>query len=134
VSIRFRAERGVSNPEAVWRRLASVADMPRYWGGHRAVRVLGRRGSAYLVEVVFAFPGPFNRGVAEVEVDEVGRAVVLRYLRGPFRGVVRNYVAGGRVVSEWDVVLGWWLRPLRRWLASHFRRGAERALERLEMG
>jgi len=66
-----------------------------------------------------------------VEVDEAGRAVVLRYLRGPFRGVVRNYVAGGRVVSEWDVVLGWWLRPLRRWLASHFRRGAERALERL---
>jgi hypothetical protein len=70
-------------------------------------------------------------GYAEAAVDEARREVLLNYVKGPFRGVVKNYVAGGVLVSDWDITINALFIPLKPWISSHFRKGAERALERL---
>ena len=105
--------------------------MPKYWGGHRRVEVLGVSSGRYSLRITFAFPGPLNVGYAEAAVDEARREVLLNYVKGPFRGVVKNYVSGGVLVSDWDVAINALFIPLKPWISSHFRKGAERALERL---
>ena len=70
-------------------------------------------------------------GYAEAAVDEARRVVLLNYVKGPFRGVVKNYVAGGVLFSDWDITINALFIPLKPWISSHFRKGAERALERL---
>jgi len=72
-----------------------------------------------------------NVGYAEAAVDEARREVLLNYVKGPFRGVVKNYVADGVLVSDWDITINALFIPLKPWISSHFRKGAERALERL---
>ncbi|MGC9118192.1 MAG: SRPBCC family protein [Thermoproteus sp.] len=130
-SIKFRVERRVDDAEGVWRRLSKLEDMPKYWGGHRRVEVLGVSSGIYSLRITFAFPGPLNTGYAEAAVDEARREVLLNYIRGPFTGVVRNSVAGGVLASDWDIVLSPLFIPLKPWVSSHFRKGAEHALERL---
>jgi len=130
-AVKFRVERRVGDAEAVWRRLSRLEDMPKYWGGHRRVEVLGVSSGTYSLRITFAFPGPLNVGYAEAAVDEARREVLLNYVKGPFRGVVKNYVADGVLVSDWDVAINALFIPLKPWISSHFRRGAERALERL---
>ncbi len=130
-AVKFRVERRVGDAEAVWRRLSRLEDMPKYWRGHRRVEVLGVNSGRYSLRITFAFPGPLNVGYAEAAVDEARREVLLNYVKGPFRGVVKNYVAGGVLVSDWDVTINALFIPLKPWISSHFRKGAERALERL---
>ena len=38
---------------------------------------------------------------------------------------------GGEEVSEWDVSLAWYLRPLEAWVKRHFMKGAQHALDRI---
>ncbi|MFP3191810.1 MAG: SRPBCC family protein [Thermoproteus sp.] len=130
-AIKFRVERRVGDAEAVWRRLSRLEDMPKYWGGHRRVEVLGVNSGIYSLRITFAFPGPLNVGYAEAAVDEARREVLLNYVRGPFTGIVKNYVAGGVLASDWDIIVNALFIPLKPWISSHFRRGAEHALERL---
>ncbi len=130
-AIKFRVERRVDDVEAVWRRLSRLEDMPKYWGGHKRVEVLGVNSGVYSLRIKFAFPGPMNEGYAEAVVDEARREVLLNYIRGPFAGVVRNFVNDGVLASDWDILLHPLFLPMKPWVASHFRKGAEHALERL---
>jgi hypothetical protein len=104
-AVKFRIERRVGDAEAVWRRLSRLEDMPKYWGGHRRVEVLGVSSGTYSLKITFAFPGPLNVGYAEATVDEARREVLLNYVKGPFRGVVKNYIADGVLVSDWDITI-----------------------------
>lgn len=121
----------MDDAEGVWRRLSRIEDMPKYWGGHRQVEVLGRSGGVISLRVKFAFPGPLNEGYAEASIDEVKREVLLSYVRGPFTGVVKNYVRDGLLASEWDISLNPLFIPLKPWVSSHFKKGAQHALDRL---
>ena len=71
------------------------------------------------------------RVVTALVGGEARREVLLSYVKGPFRGVVKNYVAGGVLVSDWDITINALFIPLKPWISSHFHKGAERALERL---
>lgn len=133
-AIKFKVERRIDDPDAVWSRLSDLEQMPRYWGGHRVVRIVGRRSGILQLEIQFAFPGPLNRGRAEAAVDEANREVLINYIDGPFTGVVKNYVRGDVVASEWDILLKPLFLPMKPWVVSHFRKGAENALERLAKG
>lgn len=130
-AIKFKVERRVDDSEAAWRRLSRLEDMPKYWGGHKRVEVIGVNSGIYSLRIKFAFPGPSNEGYAEAVVDEAAREVLLNYIRGPFTGVVRNSAKNGVLASDWDILLHPLFLPLKPWIASHFRRGAEHALERL---
>lgn len=128
-AVERRFDEGLS--ELVWARLSDVESIPNYWHGHRELKVLDKRAGAVLVQVRFAFPGPMNRGRAEISVDPARREVVVHYMEGPFTGVAKNSVDGGVIKSVWNIRLSPLLIPLKSWILRHFREGAERALERL---
>jgi len=44
---------------------------------------------------------------------------------------VKVYVTESEIVTEWDVSLAWYLRPLEAWVKRHFMRGAQHALDRI---
>ncbi|ACB39162.1 SRPBCC family protein [Pyrobaculum neutrophilum] len=131
MAVRFKVERKTESPDSAWAKMSDVENMPRYWGGHREVKILERRGSLLLAQVRFAFPGPLNKAMAEVYIDGGRREVVMRYLKGPFTGTVVNYVRNNVVGSIWDVRLHPLFRIAKPWIENHFRKGVEHAVEQL---
>ncbi len=130
--VRFTVARPLAVPRDVaWSRLADLGNMPMYWRGHRRVDVIGVEGDLAVARVTFAFPGPHNRGLARIRMDEQRREVVLEYVEGPLRGVVRNGVGDVEVASTWDVRLSPCFLPLAPWVRRHLYVGALRALERI---
>ena len=93
--------------------------------------MIGEEGGQTTVRVTFAFPGPLNRGLARIRVDEQRHEVTLEYVGGPIRGVVRNIVGDGTITSGWDVRLSPCFLPLAPWLKRHLYVGTLRALERI---
>ena len=133
LSIKFIVSKEV-DPERVyeaWRALSDVEAMPRYWRGHREVRVLSRDGNTYMVRIKFAFPGPGNSGIARIEVREGERAVLINYLEGPIKGYVRNYVGENALISQWDVKITPLFLIMKPWIRRHFMNGAKNALARI---
>lgn len=128
----FKVEREILvDPAVAWSRLSDISAIPQYWRGHKAVEVLEARSGVVLARVKFAFPGPLNEGLVEIAVEEKLRQVLLHYIRGPFNGRVRNYVAGRLVGSEWDISLNPLFLPAKPWIRRHFIKGASNALERI---
>ena len=118
-------------PEEAWARLSDVEAMPRYWRGHRRVEVIERSDDAMLIRVAFAFPGPFNSGLARALLDRGSRCLVVEYIDGPFRGLARTCISGRKIVSEWAIELKGLMKLLGPWVVKHFRKGIRNALERL---
>ena len=133
LSIKFTVSREVDpgSVDGVWRALSDVEAMPRYWRGHREVRVLSRDGNTYMVKIRFAFPGPGNSGIARIEVHEEERTVLINYLKGPIRGYVRNYVGDNALISQWDVKITPPFLIMKPWIRRHFMNGAKNALARI---
>ena len=133
LSIKFAVSKEVDlgSADKVWRVLSDVEAMPRYWRGHREVRVLSRDGNTYMVRIKFAFPGPGNGGIARIEVHEKERTVLINYLKGPIKGYVRNYVDSNTLVSQWDIKITPLLLIMKPWIRKHFMNGAINALKRI---
>ena len=133
LSIKFTVSKEV-DPERVydaWRILSDVEAIPRYWRGHREVRVLNRVGNTYMVKIRFAFPGPGNSGIARIEVREEERTVLINYLEGPIRGYVRNHVSNNALVSQWDIEVKPLFLIMKPWIRRHFINGTTNALTRI---
>ena len=131
--MRFTVRRALegAGPEAAWAVVKDVEDMSRYWHGHREVRARRLEEGSWDLAIRFAFPGPNNRGRARATLDEASRTLTLSYFEGPVKGVVKVYVTESEVVTEWDVSLAWYLRPLEAWVKRHFMSGAQHALVRI---
>lgn len=106
-----------------------IEDYPKYWHGHREVRIIDSSGDMFHVQVKFAFNGPLNHGEAYVRLTDDG--VVFNFVKGPFKGIHRVRVGDGELVSEWDIKLHPLITPIRGWVINHFREGAEHALDRI---
>jgi hypothetical protein len=131
VAIGFTISKEVSDSACAWKAVANIGQMPRYWRGHREVNVMGYDGHRYYVSIRFAFPGPLNKGLASVLINDVERYVTVEYTEGPVRGDVTTRVQGGKVITVWEVKLAWYLRLLEPWVKGHFMKGASDALERI---
>ncbi|MGC8568956.1 MAG: hypothetical protein ACP5LW_03005 [Nitrososphaeria archaeon] len=138
--ISFRIERGFreGQEEEIWKRLSDVGSIPRYWRGHRDLRVIAKSGSLYVAWVKYAFPavGRGNEGHAVIEVDDRSRRLRITSICGPVRGTIEATVdANGRKLAcTYDVSISSIYLPFRRFAHSHFLKGAESALERLAEG
>ena len=119
------------DPGKAWARLSDVGAMPRYWRGHREVEVVEQSGDSALIRVVFAFPGPLNRGLARVRLDHANRCLVVEYVDGPFRGLAKTCVSDRRIVSEWSIEFRGLIKLLAPWVVRHFRKGIRSALMRI---
>ncbi len=131
--IRFRVEVPLdrSASRAAWALLSDIKGMPRFWGGHREVRVVENKTDGVMVAIRFAFPGPGNRGMALVSVDNASARVSIRYLKGPVRGLVVNAVEPEALSSSWSVSLAPHLRLFEPIVRRHFVSGTRHALERI---
>jgi hypothetical protein len=131
--LRFTVRKALegAGPEAAWAVVKDVDDIPGYWRGHREVRARRLEDGSWDLAIRFAFPGPNNRGRARATLDEASRTLTLSYVEGPVKGVVKVYVTEGEIVTEWDVSLAWYLRPLEAWVKRHFMSGAQHALDRI---
>jgi len=131
--LRFTVRRALegAGPEAAWAVVKDVEDMSKYWRGHREVRARRLEDGSWDLAIRFAFPGPNNRGRARATLDEAARTLTLSYYEGPVKGVVKVYVTESEIVTEWDVSLVWYLRPLEAWVKRHFMKGAQHALDRI---
>jgi hypothetical protein len=131
--LRFTVRRALegAGPEAAWAVVKDVEDMSKYWRGHREVRARRLEDGSWDLAIRFAFPGPNNRGRARATLDEAARMLTLSYVEGPVKGIVKVYVTESEIVTEWDVSLAWYLRPLEVWVKRHFMKGAQHALDRI---
>ncbi|WP_291999116.1 SRPBCC family protein [Caldivirga sp.] len=109
--------------------ISNVEDYPKYWHGHREVKIIDRSEDTLHVYIKFAFNGPLNHGDAYVKVSNDG--VLFNFISGPFKGTHRIHVADGELISDWDIELHPLLIPVKGWIINHFKQGSEHALERI---
>ena len=71
MKIRFKVERDITgcDPDELWRRLSDISSIPKYWQGHRSVKILEQKGSSYRVEVQYAFPSLAKGNVGESMIE-----------------------------------------------------------------
>ncbi len=133
MSIRFSLDKEVSSPDCAWKVVSDVQSMPKYWKGHREVKILNSDANRFRISITFAFPGPGNTGEAEVVVLETERRIVINYVKGPVKGNVTIGVRyeDSKVETSWDVQVPLYLAPVEPWLKDHFIKGASDALSRI---
>ncbi|ABW01888.1 type II toxin-antitoxin system RatA family toxin [Caldivirga maquilingensis] len=128
--IQFTVSKRTSIPkDTLWSLVSRVEDYPKYWHGHREVKVIGSSGGKLLVNIRFAFNGPLNHGTAYVELGNY--TVTFNFLKGPFKGTHIIKVKDGELTSEWNIKLNPLLTPMSKWIINHFKQGSEHALERI---
>ena len=128
--IQFTVSRRTNVPkEALWRIVSRIEDYPKYWHGHREVKIIGSGEGRLLVNIRFAFNGPLNHGTAYVEVGNY--TVTFNFIKGPFKGTHIVKVNDGELASEWNIKLHPLLIPMSKWIINHFKQGSEHALERI---
>ena len=129
---RLRLEESVrfeGNLDAVWERVSSVDDIPKYWHGTKSLQVLGNgKGDGIRVRTKFAFGGS---GEAVVTKDVEQKLVSIDYTSGPFVGKQTIAVKEGEIAATWDVTFKGFFRLGSRWNEAHFRAGTKHALRRL---
>ncbi|MGC9071275.1 MAG: SRPBCC family protein [Acidilobus sp.] len=129
----FELRRPLSGPgeESVWPLVRDVSAIPRFWRGHREVRVVSSNGPDHELYIRFAFPGPGDRGVARAHVDDNTRSLRIEYLREPITGVVIIEVRSEELITRWSVRGNGLFRLLEPLMRGHFMKGAREALERI---
>ncbi|MGC8570056.1 SRPBCC family protein [Caldivirga sp.] len=128
--IQFKVTRRINVPrDTLWSIISRIEEYPKYWHGHREVKIVGNSGGKLLVNVKFAFKGPLNHGMAYVELGDY--MVIFNFLKGPFKGTHIIKVMNGELTSEWNIKLHPLLMPMGRWIIRHFKQGSEHALERV---
>ena len=137
MKIRFRVERDIGgrDPGELWTKLSDVASIPRYWHGHREVKVLESEGSKHRVQIVYAFPslGKGNVGESIIEVDRENKALSFDNYKGPVKGTIKVWIdeIENKIICVYDVEMSPFYAPVRGWVVEHFRRGVEHAFDRL---
>ncbi|MFB6469999.1 MAG: SRPBCC family protein [Vulcanisaeta sp. AZ3] len=133
LTIEFTITREVSTEAQgeVWKILSNIEGMPRYWRGHREVNIVSKDGNNYLARIRFAFPGPMNRGIAKITVDELEKQVLINYINGPIRGYVMNKLSSNALSSRWMVRITPIFIIMKPWIKKHFMEGTTNALTRI---
>ncbi len=117
--------------EALWMRVSDVEDVPKYWHGTKELAVISKSGDVTRAKVRFAFGGT---GIAEYEVRQAERAMVVKYVKGPFVGTQTIWLDEAGIRAKWDVRLHGVFEVVSRWNEGHFREGSIHALDRLCQG
>lgn len=92
-----------ASPEAIWRIISNVQNMPKYWYLHRDVKVLEKAGSYLRVLINLALPKPFSKEEALVRVSGQELMIIFNFIKGPLRGKHIIKVTNGIIVSTWAV-------------------------------
>lgn len=131
--INFKVSRPLcgASAEKVWKRVRDVRSMPKYWRGHREVKVERDEGESVFIRIRFAFPGPLNKGLAKVSINDKRMELIIEYLKGPIKGRALVKVSNEEASCEYDVRLSVWLSPFSLWVRGHFMKGVDHALERI---
>ncbi|ABW02391.1 SRPBCC family protein [Caldivirga maquilingensis] len=118
-------------PEAIWRIISNVQNMPRYWYLHRDVKVLEKAGSYLRVLINLALPRPFSKEEALVRVSGQELMVMFNFIKGPLKGKHIIKVNNGNVVSTWSVNASLPLLIFKPWIIQRLRDATVNALARL---
>ncbi len=117
--------------EDVWKRVAAIDDIPKYWHGTKSLRRCGAVGENPEFDVKFAFGGT---GRAVIKKDDKGRTLTIDYMSGPFKGRQVVAVDSARISAKWDIEFVGLYKLASSWNARHFRSGTRNALQRLVTG
>ncbi|WP_367173676.1 SRPBCC family protein [Caldivirga sp.] len=120
-----------ASPEAIWRIISNVQNMPKYWYLHRDVKVLEKAGSYLRVLINLALPKPFSKEEALVRVSGQELMIIFNFIKGPLRGKHIIKVTNGNIVSTWAVNTSFPLLIFKSWIIKRLRDATINALTSL---
>ncbi|MGC8571427.1 MAG: SRPBCC family protein [Caldivirga sp.] len=120
-----------ASPEAIWRIISNVQNMPKYWYLHRDVKVLEKAGSYLRVLINLALPKPFSKEEALVRVSGQELMIIFNFIKGPLRGKHIIKVTNGNIVSTWAVNTSFPLLIFKSWIIKRLRDATINALTNL---
>ncbi len=137
MKIFFKVERNINgyDLDELWNMLSDVGAIPKYWHGHREIKVLENNGNRYKVKIRYAFPSLGNGNVGEsiIEIDQENKILSFCNYKGPVKGTIKVWIDENenKMSCVYDIEMSAIYVLFKGWIVRHFKKGVEHAFDRL---
>ena len=117
-----------ANPEKIWKIISDISSIPKYWHGHKEIKIIKKDEKYIEAYVNFVFP---STAKVRYEINDKQKEVIAYYIDGPFKGISKIRIDNNKLIDEWDIKFNGLFKLISPWEIHHFKKGSEDALNRI---